>query len=113
MVNPKVSVLLDKWEMLLETTQRTAIQKIKKMPGGMEGRIKRTEGSPVVFDSDGYNAQQIIQQELIKELPEYASHIASDPPLMDGHPWLRRDFVQLYFEHYKILIQNLRSEINV
>ncbi len=105
----KVYRLLSEWSMLLEFGAEVSIQKADKQPGGLSGRITRTTGHPVVFDSGTYAKQLVIQKQLCGELPRWADLIQSQPAIMDGHQWNRKDFIELYYSHFRLVTDKLRQ----
>lgn len=107
----KVQRLLDKWDTLLEMGEKTAKTKASKNTDGLNGRVRRTTGTPVIFDFDTYKDQKDIQNSLCQELPQYADLIRSTPEIMDGHAWTRGDFIELYFGHFRLVVEKLRRLI--
>jgi hypothetical protein len=108
----KVLGLLDQWDQLIEAGELASKLKAGKVKDGLNGRIHRTTGMPVVFDFETYNDQKNLQNELCQELPQFANLIRSIPEIMDGYAWARRDFIELYFSHYQLVIQKIRKLIN-
>lgn len=108
----KVRQLIDEWDKLLENGEKTAKVKASKNRDGLEGRITRTTGMPVIFDSDTFDRQNNLMAKLCLELPQFRNLIASQPEIMDGHAWIRDDFIGLYFEHFRIVISKLRQFTN-
>lgn len=111
MNNVSVMQLLDQWYHLLNTGEKASKRKAMQNTGGLIGRIQRTTGSPVIFDSDTCEKQRKIQSDLCKELPKFADLIRGEPEIMDGYAWTRKDFIELYFEHYRIVIEKLKRLI--
>ena|GEM_PF-5616803 len=107
----KVQQLLDRWDTLLEMGEQASKAKASKNADGLEGRIRRTTGTPVIFDFDTYEYQKDIQNSLCQELPQYADLIRSTPEIMDGHAWTRGDFIELYFGHFRLVVEKLRRFI--
>jgi hypothetical protein len=107
----KVQQLLDRWDTLLEMGEQTAKTKASKNADGLEGRIRRTTGTPVIFDFDTYENQKYIQNSLCQKLPQYANLIRSTPEIMNGHAWIRNDFIELYFGHFRLVVEKLRRLI--
>ena len=104
----KVQQLLDRWDTLLEIGEQASIEKASKSQDGLDGRIKRTTGTPVIFDSDTFESQNDLQALLCQKIPQFADLIRSKPEIMDGHPWTRGDFIELYFGYFRIVIERLR-----
>jgi len=103
-----VQVLLEQWKKLIDIGEQVSIQKARRNKDGLKGRIRRTSGMPVIFAFDSYDKQRKLQNLLCKELPQFADLIRSTPEIMDGHPWKRKDFIELYFSHYRIVVEKLR-----
>lgn len=104
----KVQQLLDRWNTLLEIGEQASRGKASKSQDGLDGRIKRTIGTPVIFDSDTFGSQNDLQASLCQEIPQFADLIHSKPEIMDGYQWTRGDFIELYFEHFRLVIEKLR-----
>lgn len=107
----KVQALLKQWEIILEIGEQAAKTTAEKSTNGLLGRIKRTTGQPVVFDLTSYEKQKIIQNDLCKELPRWADVIRSKPEIMDGYSWTRKDFIELYFDHFQLVIEKLKRVV--
>jgi hypothetical protein len=104
-----VQDLLTKWITCVRQGKMRSKQKAhQQKPDGLSGRIKRTTGKPVIFDFKSLSDQNIIQGLLCKELPELSSLILSEPEIMDGYSWTRKDFIDLYFRHFEIVIEKIR-----
>lgn len=108
----KVDQLLDTWITTIKIGELSSTIKAKKGPGGINGRIKRTKGNPVIFDATYHSDQKIIQDNLCKELPKLSDIIRSEPEIMDGYAWTRKDFIFLYFSHFKMVVEKLKKIIN-
>ena len=108
----RVRKLLRQWTNLINIGEQTSKIKAAKSGDGLMARIKRTTGQPVIFDFDTYEDQKKIQNELCKELPQWADIIQSQPEIMDGYNWTRRDFIELYFEHFRMVIEKLQQIID-
>jgi len=93
---------------MLDIGEHQSKEKANKNHGGLMGRIKRATGQPVVFDSDSYQNQKEIQKSLCNELPELSDIIRSVPEIMDGYHWTRNDFIELYFEHFRIVVEKIQ-----
>lgn len=104
----RVQQLISRWYNLLEVGEKTAKTKASQNRDGLRGRITRTTGMPVIFDSDTLESQKHLQAELCIELPELTNLINSQPEIMDGYAWIRDDFIELYFRHFRIIIEKLR-----
>lgn len=106
-----VKELLIEWAELIEENKRACLKKAGKAINGLKKRIKRTSGKPVVFDFDTYEQQQRIQNALCKELPEWADLIRSEPEIMNGYSWTKKDFIDLYHSHFIIVVEKLNKII--
>jgi hypothetical protein len=104
-----VTLLLREWVCLITRGETISKEKADKSLGGLLGRIKRTKGQPVVFDFETHNEQLKIQDELCSELPAWADVIRSQPEIMDGHPWTRGDFIELYYSHFRLVVEKLQK----
>lgn len=108
----KVRTLLERWTTLLYIGEKISKEKASKNADGLSGRILRTTGKPVIFDFETHKDQQEIQNLLCQELPQWADVIRSQPEIMDGYPWTRNDFIELYFGHFRLVIEKLQRIIN-
>ena len=105
----KIQTLLRQWSSLIKTGKKISKRKAEKEVGGLTGRIRRTEGQPVIFDSDTHGEQIKIQDSLCEELPHLTNLIRSQPEIMDGHKWTRGDFIDLYFNHFLLVVEKLKQ----
>lgn len=106
-----IEALLSCWEHIMEEDAHIVRDKIAQLPGGINGRLKRMTGSVIVFNAEGRKQLQNIRLAITKMVPELKNLIMSDPDfLLEGHPWKRGDYVELYFEHYKILVDKIRQK---
>lgn len=107
-----IEALLSCWEHLIEEDINIIHDKISNLPGGLNGRLKKKVGSVAVFNAEGRKRLQDIRQIIATAFPEMKDLIMSDPDfLLNGHHWKRGDYVELYFEHYKILIDKIRQKM--
>ena len=104
--------LVQQWEDLIIVGETISKHKAGHQPGGLRGRIKRTKGDPVIFDADSFLRQKVIQKDLCTAMPGKAPLIRSKPELMDGYAWIKIDFIELYFEHYRIVTEKIRAIVN-
>lgn len=104
----KIQTLLRQWSDLIKTGEKISTEKAGKEIGGLKGRIRRTTGQPVIFDSDTHTKQTEIQNSLCEELPHLTDLIRSQPEIMDGHNWVRGDFIILYFNHFRLVVEKLK-----
>lgn len=108
----KVRKLLQRWDTLLEVGEYTSKIKASKSAGGLCGRIRRTKGQPVIFDFETFSDQKEIQDSLCKELPQLGDLIRSKPEIMDGYHWTRGDFIDLYYGHFRLVVDKIQGIIN-
>lgn len=108
----KVRELLKRWSVILEKGEYKSKEKANNNKDGLMGRIKRSNGKPVVFDFKTYGSQKEIQNILCQELPQWADIIRSIPEIMDGYHWTRKDFIELYFEHFRLVVEKLERIID-
>lgn len=94
------------WEQLLETG-RIASNKKQKDPNK---RIHRTTGSPIIFDRSSWKEQINIQKSLTHLMPEYKDLINSEPAL-NGYEWKTSDYIELFFDHYELVIYKLKEKL--
>lgn len=107
----RIYELLGDWKLLIRTGENISKAKAEKIDGGLTGRIRRTTGGPVVFDLETYENQKRIQDALCQELAQWSDVIRSQPMIMDGYPWTRNDFIELYFNHFRLVIEKLNRII--
>lgn len=108
----RIQELLRRWTTLIEIGEQASKEKASKNVGGLSGRIRRTTGRSVIFDTNTYENQQKIQNLLCQEIPQWADIIRSQPEIMDGYPWTRSDFIELYFRHFRLVVEKLQRIIN-
>ncbi|KKN91110.1 hypothetical protein LCGC14_0219750 [marine sediment metagenome] len=104
--------LLKKWDATIDIGEQVSKMKAQKNVGGLMGRIQRTVGRPVIFDTQTLDDQKIIQNSLCKELPQWSDVIRSQPEIMDGFKWTRGDFIELYFGHFRMVVEKIRKIID-
>jgi hypothetical protein len=109
---PKVKELLKRWDISIEVAECASKRKAEENTSGLMGRIKRTKGKPVIFDLESHENQNEIKNSLCEELPQWSDLIRSEPEIMDGYNWTRKDFIDLYFEHFRMVIQKLEKIIS-
>ena len=107
-----IQKLLKQWTILINNGERISKTKAEKNTDGLMGRIKRTTGQPVVFDLETHNKQKEIQKSICQELPQWSDIILSEPEIMHGYSWTRYDFIELYFEHFRMVVEKLQRIIN-
>lgn len=108
----KIQALLEQWTELINVGEQASKEKADKNGDGLDGRIKRTTGKPVIFDFDTYKNQQKIQNLLCHELPEWTNIIRGQPDIMDNYAWRRGDFIELYYRHFRLIVEKLHRIIN-
>jgi hypothetical protein len=104
----EIQSLLAQWDELIHTGESISKEKADKNNGGLQGRIRRTIGKPVIFDFETYEDQQRIQNLLCQKLPQWSDLIRSQPAIMNGYPWTRDDFIYLYFRHFRLVVEKLQ-----
>jgi hypothetical protein len=108
MVN-NTATLLAEWKRILDTGRVTANGKaaeiVRRDP---EKRIDRISGQPVIYDRFSFQRQRQIQKRLVDQLPQHKDLILSVPAL-SGHPWKILDYIELYFNHYEIIVKKLKE----
>ena len=107
----KIRVVLKDWKTAIELGRIEVLDKIKKLPNGLRGRIKRINGNPIIFGLKYHKDMIILRNQLCTELPHLADIIRSDPDLLDGFAWSRGDYVELYFSHYEMVIDKIRRAL--
>ena len=110
MNHESIEGLLTKWHGILIAAKMRIDSKIDQFSNGRDTRIKRTEGRPVVFDLRTAMQQKDIQDQLCVELPQLANVIRSEPAIQ-GYNWKVGDYVELYLQHYQLVIQKVREAI--
>jgi hypothetical protein len=108
----KIKELLKQWTACISTGQHMSLMKANDLDGGLDGRIRRVTGQPVIFDIKTYENQTHIQNSLCAELPQWSDLIRSQPAIMDGWHWTRGDFIHLYFEHFRVVVEKLTRIVN-
>lgn len=108
----KIQKLLKQWSVLIDHGEYMSRIKAEKNTDGLMGRIKRTKGPPIVFDLETHEHQKEIQKSIRKELPQWSDIIFSEPEIMHGYSWTRNDFIELYFEHFRMVVEKLQRIID-
>jgi len=106
----RIEKLLTSWSQNIADGIQQSQLNAKKMSEGLNTRISRIYGPPIIFDRKYYKKQIAIQNSLVKELPDFQSLIMSEPTIED-HRWKARDYIDLYYNHYLIVIQKLKKAI--
>lgn len=102
-----IKELLAEWTDLIVASRKACLKKAGRTSDGLRRRIKRTSGKPIVFDFKTYEQQQIIQNALCVELPEWSDLIRSEPEIMNGYSWTSGDFIDLYHSHFSVVVEKL------
>lgn len=102
-----IRTLLERWITSIDAGEKISKNNAKKLPDGLLGKIKRATGQPVIFDLKTHEQQRELQKEIRQECPQFADLILSQPEIMDGFHWTRRDFIELYFSHYRLVVEKL------
>lgn len=106
-----VGKLIADWLEILIIGRQTAYKNARAMSHGLNTRLKIKKSRPKVLDHKTHLIQKRIQATLVRRLPNLEHLICSEPAIMD-HDWLVEDYIELYYDHYTIVIQKL-CEINV
>lgn len=103
--------LLNMWEKVNKENAKNSREKAISLKGGLDVKIKIKDNAVVIYDYKTTKMQQQIQKELTSIFPErYASIIASKPAIMD-FDWKVNDYLELYFNHYRVVIEKLKGII--
>lgn len=101
--------LLNVWSSLLElgvnNANNTVDEILKRDP---HKKIHRTNGPPIVYDRLTSQSHIDIQTQLCKLMPEHTDIINSEPALT-GYNWGIKDYVELYYSHYNLVIIKLKE----
>lgn len=108
----KIRSLLKQWIEIVDASEQRSKEKASRNGGGLDERIRRTTGTPVIFDFETYESQQKLQNLLCIEIPQFANLIKSIPEIMNGFPWTRKDFIELYAEHFRLVVEKLQRIID-
>lgn len=101
--------LLNRWEKVNKENAKNSREKAISLKGGLDGRVKIKNGEITIYDYKTTKQQEHIQKELISILPEkYKAVIISEPAITDFN-WTVKDYLELYFGHYKTVIDKLRG----
>jgi hypothetical protein len=97
----KIMKLLEDWESVLKQGRLNAVKKAEKRRV-LQKRIHRTSGPPIVYDRLSFQQQIKIQKTLSTLMPSYKKLINSTLSI-DNYKWKISDYIDLYFQHYKIV----------
>lgn len=106
-----IQKLLLEWEGVLVATETNVEGKIDDYSDGRHTRIGRTDGAPVIFDLTTSLRQKNIQEQLCTAMPQLAELIKSEPATQ-GYQWKVSDYVELYLQHYRLVIQKIKETIS-
>lgn len=106
-----VGKLIADWLEILIIGRQTAYKNAEAMSRGLNTRLKMKNSRPKILDHKTHLMQKNIQAVLVKKLPNLEHLICSEPAITD-HDWPAKDYIELYYDHYTIVIQKL-CEINV
>lgn len=114
MINIKdktVRELLNIWKGILKGGQERSEARIESVLAKYPNqKIHRTSGTPIIFDKTCSQEQRSIQRILCNYMPEHRNLIESEPDLT-GYQWKISDYVELYFNHYYLVIEKLGEVI--
>lgn len=103
--------MLNVWSSLLKlgiiNANDTVDEILKRDP---DKKIHRTNGPPIVYDRLTSQSQIEIQAQLCKLMPEHTDVINSEPALT-GYNWKIKDYVELYYNHYNLVIIKLKETL--
>ncbi len=78
------------------------------MTEGLQTRIHKSSNRPIILDHITYRKQKKIQESLEKEIPHMKNIIYSEPAISD-YKWRVCDYIDLYYEHYIIVIHKINK----
>lgn len=102
-----VGLLIAQWLEVIMLGTHQARKNAKRMSEGLQTRIKpKSNKQPRVLDHKTHIRQKAIQAKLVKILPNLKPIICSEPVMTD-YAWKVSDYIDLYYDHYIIVIQKL------
>lgn len=101
-----VGQLIAEWLKIIILGIQQSRENAKKMSDGLQTRIRPKQNKLKILDHKTHIRQKKIQEELAKKLPHLKELIYSEPAITD-HDWKVSDYIELYYEHYTIVIQKL------
>jgi len=107
-----IAELLNKWETIIRTGKKESLKKANSYTGGLSARITQLDRFPIVFDHKFDGEQKRIQKNITNESPELNNLINTLPEILRGYKWTRKDYIDLYFNHYSIVIEKIRKQIS-
>jgi hypothetical protein len=102
----EVQKMLKHWMDLLDEGQVNAVARARRMKHGLQTKVRDTAERPYVLDHKFDSSQRKMQQALERAMPQY-KHIIWSTPATGGFEWKVGDYIELYFDHYRIVIQKL------
>lgn len=103
---PTVGELIAEWLKVIVMGMQQSKKNAQKMSSGLQTRIKPKLNKPRVLDHKTHVKQKVIQAALAKKLPHLKKLIYSEPAITD-HAWKADDYIELYYDHYTIVIQKI------
>lgn len=104
--NSTVGELIAEWLKVIILGTQQSRANAKKMTDGLQTRIRPKQNKLKVLDHKTHIRQKKIQELLTKKLPHLKDLIHSEPAITD-HDWQASDYIELYYEHFTIVIQKL------
>jgi len=98
--------LIAEWLKVIILGSQQSRENVKKMSDGLQTRIRPKQNKLKVLDHKTHIRQKKIQELLAKKLPDLKELIYSEPAITD-HDWKASDYIELYYEHFTIVIQKL------
>ncbi len=105
----EIQQLLSLWKSTLRlgfNNSNDIVDEIRKRDP--QKKIHRTTGPPVIYDRLTFHSQIGLQAQLCKLMPEHIEIINSEPALT-GHDWPIKDYVELYYNHYNLVVTKLKE----
>jgi len=104
----QIKILLEQWEDLLDNSHKKSCHNAKISYRNLNHKTQSPNNKPIIFDQDGYAKQTHIQAKLCSLLPDLKCIINAEPDIND-YNWKIGDYLELYFNHYRIIIQKIRK----
>lgn len=101
-----VGELIGEWLKVIILGTQQSRKNVKKMSDGLQTRIRPKENKLKILDHKTHIKQKEIQAALAKKLPDLKELIYSEPAITD-HDWKASDYMELYYEHYTIVVQKI------
>jgi len=87
-----------------------SLRHARAFPKGLSTRLSRLPTPPVIFDLRVWEQQCLIQTKLHNIFPQFKDIICSKPAT-DGYLWKVGDYIDLYYDHYTLVIRKIRKLI--